>query len=64
MKGLHPFIQNGVYFNSQLPLYKFINFPTIPHMNEIDREKMQQHDVNTESIEIGNILQRIGSFWL
>ena len=33
-------------------------------MNEIDREKMQQHDVNTESTEIGNILQKIGSFWL
>ena len=44
--------------------YLFINFPTIPHMNEIDREKMQQHDVKTESTEIGNILQRIGSFWL
>ena len=44
--------------------YLFINFPTIPHMNEIDREKMQQHDVNTESTEIENILQMIGSFWL
>ena len=30
--------------------YLFINFPTISHMNEIDREKMQQHDVNTENI--------------
>ena len=44
--------------------YLFINFPTIPHMNEIDREKMQQHDVNTESTEIVIILHRIGSFWL
>ena len=44
--------------------YLFINFPTIPHMNEIDKEKMQQDDVNIESTEIGNILQRIGSFWL
>ena len=31
---------------------------------EFDGKKMQQHDLNTESTQIGNILQRIGSFWL
>ena len=31
---------------------------------EFDGEKMQQHDLITESTEIENILQMIGSFWL